>query len=176
MVVGEVDCAQSQTSEWWSSAERTLGGGNCSSTAWPLPHGGVVAFAEAYRMAPELVTITATGEYRVVQSFATPASRAADFTTGALEPVRWRARWRGDPPAGWSARRYRPVPAGHGHPCRASVWAYRNAWHGRLRGAKVLTDHGCALFYPNPRGSSGRGQAFARWSRVTWGARIPMTA
>jgi dipeptidyl aminopeptidase/acylaminoacyl peptidase len=42
------------------------------------------------------------------------------------------------------------------------VWAYRNAWHGRLRGAKVLTDHGVALFYPNPRGSSGRGQAFAR--------------
>ena len=33
---------------------------------------------------------------------------------------------------------------------------------GGCAGAKVLTDHGCALFYPNPRGSSGRGQAFAR--------------
>ena len=125
MVVGEVDCAQSQTSEWWSSAERTLGGGVGYPTAWPLPHGGVVAFAEAYRMAPELVTITATGEYRVVQSFATPASRAADFTTGALEPVRWRARDGVEIHGGWVVRPagtgpFPLVMAIHGGP----VWAY----------------------------------------------------
>ncbi len=33
---------------------------------------------------------------------------------------------------------------------------------GRLRGAKVLADNGCAIFFPNPRGSSGRGADFAR--------------
>ena len=162
MVVGEVDCAQGQTSEWWSSAERTLGGGVGYPAAWPLPHGGVVAFAEAYGLAPELVTLTAKGEYRVVKSLATPASRAEDFTTGAMEPVRWRAR-DGVEIHGWVVRPAGPGPFPlvmgiHGGP----VWAYRNAWHGRLRGAKVLTDHGVALFYPNPRGSSGRGQAFAR--------------
>jgi dipeptidyl aminopeptidase/acylaminoacyl peptidase len=163
IVVGEVDCAQGKTSEWWSSAERTLGGGRGGyPTAWPLPHGGVVAFAEAYGIAPELVTLTANGEYRVVKSLATKASSTADFTTGAIEPVRWRAR-DGLELQGWVVRPagtgpFPLVMAIHGGP----VWAYRNSWHGRLRGAKVLTDHGCALFYPNPRGSSGRGQAFAR--------------
>jgi dipeptidyl aminopeptidase/acylaminoacyl peptidase len=46
----------------------------------------------------------------------------------------------------------------HGGP----VWACRNRWQGRLRGARVLADHGVASLYPNPRGSSGRGAEFAR--------------
>ncbi len=45
----------------------------------------------------------------------------------------------------------------HGGP----VWCCRNRWQGRLRGAKVLADHGIASLYPNPRGSSGRGADFA---------------
>ena len=46
----------------------------------------------------------------------------------------------------------------HGGP----VWQCRNRWQGRLRGAKLLADHGIASLFPNPRGSSGRGQDFAR--------------
>ena len=163
IVVGEIDFVQGKTVEWWSSEERTLSGvGWAYPTAWPLPNGGVVAFAEAYRIAPELVMITADGQYQVVKSLATNASRAEDFNKGNIEPVRWIAR-DGLEVQGWLVRpegngRFPLVMDIHGGP----VWAYRNHWHGRLRGAKVLTDHGFAMFYPNPRGSSARGQEFAR--------------
>ena len=146
IIVGEVDCAQGKTIEWWSSAERTLGSLEWGyPTAWPLPHGGVVAFAEAYQLAPELVTITANGEYRVVKSLATQASRAEDFK-GAMEPVRWRAR-DGLELQGWVVR---PAGAGpfplvmdiHGGP----VWTYRNSWHGRLRGAKAFRQNNLSVY------------------------------
>ena len=62
-VVGEVDVAHDRTVEWWSSEQRSLSGaGWAYPTAWPLAGGGVVAFAEAYQAAPELVRISAQGE------------------------------------------------------------------------------------------------------------------
>ena len=39
----------------------------------------------------------------------------------------------------------------------------RPVWLGRLSAAMLLLlEHGYAVFYPNPRGSTGRGQDFAR--------------
>ena len=46
----------------------------------------------------------------------------------------------------------------HGGP----VWQNRNRWIGRNPGAQQLLAKGIAYFLPNPRGSSGRGVAFAR--------------
>lgn len=162
-VVGEVDVAHDRTVEWWSSEHRSLSGaGWAYPTAWPLAGGGVVAFAEAYQTAPELVRISAQGEYQTVLSLATEASRSEGFNTGTISSMEWRAR-DGLELQGWLVRPpgdgpFPLVMDVHGGP----VWVYRNHWHGRLRGAKILADHGFALFYPNPRGSSARGQDFAR--------------
>src|SRR5262249_14620143 len=47
----------------------------------------------------------------------------------------------------------------HGGP----VWQWRPAWLGRGSAALLmLLKRGYAIFYPNPRGSTGRGQEFAR--------------
>ena len=162
-VVGEIDVPAGKTTELWRSEERTLSGSGWTyPTAWPLPDGGLAAFAEAYQSPPELVTISEQGEYRVVKSLATPASRAEGFNIGAVAPIFWEAR-DGKEMQGWVVRPpgQGPFPLVmdiHGGP----VWGHRNYWYGRLRAAKILTDHGFALFYPNPRGSSGRGQEFAR--------------
>jgi dipeptidyl aminopeptidase/acylaminoacyl peptidase len=46
----------------------------------------------------------------------------------------------------------------HGGP----VWAWTDAWRGYLPIVALLADLGYAVLLPNPRGSSGRGQRFAR--------------
>lgn len=162
-VVGEIDVPAGETTELWQSEERTLSGSGWTyPSAWPLPDGGVAAFAEAYASPPELVTISKPGGIRVVKSLATAASRDEGFGSGVVAPVFWEAR-DGRDMQGWVVRPpgQGPFPLVmdiHGGP----VWGHRNHWHGRLRAAKILIDHGFALFFPNPRGSSGRGQEFAR--------------
>ena len=158
-VLGEAKIADNSFSERWASLERTVG-------AWYpnvalLPGGGVLGVAESYAIAPEVVRID-HGTCRVVRSLSTPATAAPGFNSAHIEPISWAAR-DGLEIQGWLVK-----PAGkgpfplvmdiHGGP----VWACRNRWQGRLRGAKVLADHGIASLYPNPRGSSGRGADFAR--------------
>lgn len=46
----------------------------------------------------------------------------------------------------------------HGGP----VWAFTNAWRGYVPIAAQFADLGYAVLLPNPRGSSGRGQRFAK--------------
>ena len=158
-VVGECRVDSGAVREHWAGTERTTGA--WYPTVSPLPGGGCAAICEGYAVPPELAVL-ADGEYRAFASLATDAARAPDFNRAGVEPFTWQAR-DGLEMQGWLVR---PEQAGphplvmdiHGGP----VWACRNRWHGRLRGTKVLTDHGHAVFYPNPRGSSGRGQAFAR--------------
>jgi len=158
-VIGEIDARSGRAVETWRSVERTLAG--WSPTLWPLAGGGCLAVAEAYSEPPAIVMV-GDGQERVVCSLATAASAAPSFNTARAEPYQWQGR-DGLEIQGWLIR-----PAGkgpfplvmdiHGGP----VWSCRNRWQGRLRGAKVLADHGFASLYPNPRGSSGRGADFAR--------------
>jgi dipeptidyl aminopeptidase/acylaminoacyl peptidase len=157
-VVGELDRESGLVTEQWASLERTFGG--WYPTVCPLPGGGCVAVGEGYDIAAE-VAIIQPGRYQVVASL--------DARTGRdnkpqikVTPVYWRAR-DGLEMQGWVVRPQieGPLPLVmdiHGGP----IWACRNRWQGRLRGAHVLARHGIASFYPNPRGSSGRGLEFAR--------------
>lgn len=43
-----------------------------------------------------------------------------------------------------------------------TVWAHRNRYAAALRAGPALVGKGYALLLPNPRGSGGRGQDFAR--------------
>jgi dipeptidyl aminopeptidase/acylaminoacyl peptidase len=158
-VLGNVDAATGVCREEWASAERTMG--MWSATLWPLREGGVVAVAEACHVPPELAVIE-SGRYRVVRSFAADAVRAEGFNESAIEPVRWKAR-DGLEIHGWIIKPPGPGPFPlvmdvHGGP----VGIARNRWIARQPGSKLLVDHGYAYFYPNPRGSSGRGVEFAR--------------
>jgi dipeptidyl aminopeptidase/acylaminoacyl peptidase len=156
-VIGEVDVETGKASEQWASTERTFG--NWYPAMWPLSSGGCVAVGEAYDVAPEIVLIR-DGHYQVVLSLDARQNREA--ARAHIAPVMWRGR-DGLEIHGWLVKPAvdRPMPVVmdiHGGP----VWSHRNRWQGRLRGAKLMTDHGIAVFYPNPRGSSARGLDFAR--------------
>jgi dipeptidyl aminopeptidase/acylaminoacyl peptidase len=157
-VLGEIDVTDKTSSESWASLEYTFGVWYPSIAL--AQQGSVLAVAESYSVPPEIAKIS-HGEYRRLCSLATRRSAAPEFNQARIEPVSWKGR-DGLLLEGWLVR---PPGRGpfplvmdiHGGP----VWACRNRWQGRLRGAKVLADHGIASLYPNPRGSSGRGTEFA---------------
>jgi dipeptidyl aminopeptidase/acylaminoacyl peptidase len=158
-VVGEIRISDGDVDEHWNSVDRTIG--TWYPTVALSSAGGVIAVAESYTVAPEIVRID-RAEYRVLRSLATPAGTAPGFNAARIESVLWTARdgvriqgWLVTPPGRGPFPLVMDI---HGGP----VWACRNRWQGRLRGAKVLADHGIASLYPNPRGSSGRGRDFAR--------------
>lgn len=158
-VIAEYSLSKNTVLTHWCGTDRTFGAWYPS--VWPSPNGGAIAVGESYDVAPELVAVE-SGEYRVIRSFASNASESPEFNKGTAEPVTWDAR-DGLEIQGWLVRPEGDGPFPlvldiHGGP----VWQCRNRWGGRLRGAKVLADHGIASLYPNPRGSSGRGQEFAR--------------
>jgi dipeptidyl aminopeptidase/acylaminoacyl peptidase len=163
-VVGEADPRSGAVRELWSDRERTCAGWYPQLA--PLPEGGAVIVGESFTTAPEIAEIGA-GAYRVLKSLAAPPNAAAaSAAIGAagvkVECCEWSGR------DGLRIEGVLILPEGrgpwpvvmdiHGGP----VWACRNRWQGRLRGARVLANHGIASLYPNPRGSSGRGAEFAR--------------
>lgn len=157
-VVGEVDPRSGRARELWSDRERTCGGWYPQLAA--LPDGGALIVGESFATAPEIAEVDARG-YRVLRSLAARPGRAA----GGAVTVEFCA-WPGRDGLEIQGILLRPQGSGpwplvvdvHGGP----VWACRNRWQGRLRGARLLADHGIASLYPNPRGSSGRGAEFAR--------------
>lgn len=158
-VVAEHDLDNGTSVVHWQGTDRTFGSWYPSSCPWL--GGGAAAIGESWETAPELVRLVA-GRYEVVRSFASESSRSKNFHRARAEPYRWKGR-DGLEIQGWLVRPPGDGPFPlvmdiHGGP----VWHCRNRWAGRLRGAKVLADHGIASLYPNPRGSSGRGQDFAR--------------
>jgi dipeptidyl aminopeptidase/acylaminoacyl peptidase len=174
-VVGEVDTSIATSSgsktsvvrEIWRDKHRTMG-------AWypsvaPLATGGFAAWIESYSQQPQLIRFDGQSE-TVLLDLENPDRNNRVSDSGRAEAFSWIAR-DGLEMQGWLIRPHNhkePVPMVvdiHGGP----VWACRNRWMGRLRGAKTLVDHGCALLYPNPRGSSGRGQEFAAMVRGDMG-------
>src|SRR5262249_8544776 len=124
--------------------------------------GDCVLIAESFTRAPEIGVIRG-GEYKIVRSFDLgygEHARAID----SVDCVTWKSLdgleiqgWLLEPNGG---RRPHPLILNiHGGP----VWLYRPTWLGRASAAVLmLLKRGYAVLLPNPRGSSGRGQAFAR--------------
>jgi len=156
-VIGWVEPATGEPTEVWADEDRTFGEwyprAACAGEAFYV-------IGEGYGVAPELARIETSG-YRPVTSFAPACLGEPGFVSGAIQPVLWTA------PDGLGIQGRLVLPAGppphpvvmdiHGGP----IWCHRNRWMGRQRGAELLAAAGYAVFYPNPRGSSGRGQDFA---------------
>lgn len=124
--------------------------------------GACLFVAESFLDAPQIAMVRA-GEYRTLKSF---DLGFADLSQqiGSVEQVRWPAS------DGMEIQGWLLSPPGTGpHPvilnCHGGPVAHwRSFWLGRGRWPflLMLVKRGYALFFANPRGSSGRGQAFVR--------------
>lgn len=157
-VYGEYDAAAGQVRELWASEESS---GERYPVAVPMGHrsDAFVLVLQSYTRPPEL-TIVREGVLSTVARFAHEGSEYLRGRAGRLEELRWTA------PDGLGIEGLLAVPDEpgphalivnvHGGP----VWAYRNLW-GLAGLVPLLVSRGYAVLLPNPRGSAGRGQAFA---------------
>ena len=159
-VVGIYDVARSHARELWTSSTQTVGPRMYPEVA-PVPgRAGAFACTTVGFMDPPSVQLFNGETLRPVRSFGTPeASEQLEGITA--DPTRWKAP-DGLEIHGWLLR---PAGAGpfplvlevHGGP----VWLYRPFFLGAGGQRLALLRRGYALFLPNPRGSSGRGQDYA---------------
>jgi dipeptidyl aminopeptidase/acylaminoacyl peptidase len=159
-VVALYDIQAGELEELWRSEEISTSGFYTVVAGFGEP-GDCALVGEGFRRAPELAVIR-RGKYQPVKSFDPGAEEALSALAG-VETVKWHA------PDGLEIQGLLLKPSGpaphplvlnvHGGP----VWHYRPFWLGRRSiGTLMLLKRGYAVFLPNPRGSTGRGQAFVR--------------
>jgi len=156
-VAGLYDMASGQFSEVWSS--RDVGVTRLGVSALEMP-GDCVMVTESFSQAPEIAVIRA-GRYRRVASFDIGYAEATRALDG-VERVTWPST-DGLEIQGWLLRPRAPGPLPlildvHGGPVAHWKPAFLIR---RMLYVPLLLSHGFAVFLPNPRGSSGRGQEFA---------------
>jgi dipeptidyl aminopeptidase/acylaminoacyl peptidase len=161
-VVLEVDAKSREVRELWCSEELY-----CQGLFYPyaVPCPGndddFVVAASGHLIPPRLLHISGTDERTIVDF----GHRGLDAVISSLRPVtpyRWKAP-DGQEIHGWLMRGPGTKPAPlvmevHGGP----IWRWPQMFLARSAYHAMLAERGYALFWPNPRGSSGRGQAFAR--------------
>ncbi|MGH8170343.1 MAG: prolyl oligopeptidase family serine peptidase [Steroidobacteraceae bacterium] len=160
-VLALYDAQTGQVEEVWQSEEVTTGGFYATVAGFGEP-GDCALVSEGFRRAPEIAVIR-RGKHQPIKSFDPGAGEALSALAG-VETVTWRA------PDGLEIQGLLLKPSSgrapypvilmvHGGP----VWHYRPYWMGRRSiGTLMLLQRGYAIFLPNPRGSTGRGQDFVR--------------
>jgi dipeptidyl aminopeptidase/acylaminoacyl peptidase len=147
-------------SESWSSMDLTSG--EWAPAAVPFGEAGSLFVAEGYARAPFLAELRG-GQLHEVVRLAAPGAAAAMEGRGSVEPTAWKAA------DGWEIEGWLLRPSGttgptpllvdvHGGP----ISAHRNRWMARMRAAPLLVRRGWSVLFPNPRGSTGRGDTFVR--------------
>jgi dipeptidyl aminopeptidase/acylaminoacyl peptidase len=155
-VAGEYDVRTRKSRELWRSSE-TCGLYQTDAFASDT---GIVLVLQSFTRYPELVVIK-DGAIAKAHSFSHPGTQYAQGIGGKIEQINWTGR------DGLSCdgllitpREAGPNPLVvrvHGGP----IGAFRNFWMMRDPVNLLLLKQGYAIFFPNPRGSSGKGQAFA---------------
>jgi dipeptidyl aminopeptidase/acylaminoacyl peptidase len=159
-VVGLCDAASGAFAELWASPDLTTSGFYVTVAGFN-DTGDCALVGESFVRPPEIAVIR-RGEYQAIKSFDLGYVEHAEAIDG-VERVSWLA------PDGLVIQGWLLLPKGPGpHPSVMNVhggpvWHWRPTWLGR-RAVPILMllRRGCAVFFPNPRGSSGRGQEFAR--------------
>jgi dipeptidyl aminopeptidase/acylaminoacyl peptidase len=157
-VAGEVHARSGAATELWSSHETC---GDWYPAGAPLGDDAVAVVLHSYERAPEIALLRG-GKAETVASLAHDGSRFLQETGGRSEEISWGS------PDGLEIQGLLVLPEGQGpHPLIVSVhggpvWASRSAWLGARVAVPMLVSRGYAVLFPNPRGSSGRGTAFAR--------------
>jgi dipeptidyl aminopeptidase/acylaminoacyl peptidase len=155
---GIYDVTTGKAEEIWSSHETT---GDRYPQGRFLPDGSVAVVLHSYTRYPEL-SFVRDAEAVTVASLHHPGADYITRVGGRIEPVTWPA------PDGLEIQGLLCRPDGPGpHPLivlvhGGPVWAYRDRWSMGYVYTPLLVSRGYAVLHPNPRGSGGRGQDFAR--------------
>ena len=158
-VVAVHDVAAQKTTELWASTDTSCGARH-PEVAW-TGDGRCVLVEEGYAL-PQRVVVLSDAGTEVLLDTDHDGARYLLGVAGTAEPVAWSA------PDGTRIEGLLCLPAGEGpHPLVVNihggpVWSYRNLWSMFYAWTPLLVAAGYAVLNPNPRGSSGRGQDFAR--------------
>ena len=161
-VMGEYDRQSRAFTEIWASEEISCGCRYPVITSLGNGPGDCLLVGEGFLRSPEIARVGRDG-YHAIASFDQGYTATVSDGVGSVGTVRWPA------PDGQEIHGWLMLPEGkgpyplvmyvHGGP----VWQWRPAWLARSHlFALILLKHGYAVFWPNPRGSGGRGQDFAR--------------
>jgi dipeptidyl aminopeptidase/acylaminoacyl peptidase len=156
-VAGDYNTQNKKFTEFWDTSETT---GYFYPNAAPVLD-GFVTVCSSWTRHPEIAEVRG-GKYKTVAKLDNGTSESVKAKLGSIEQVKWEA------PDGLEiqgllhlpkhgSKPYPLVMNVHGGP----VWAFRDSWLGGRDYVAVLNSQGYAVFHPNPRGSAGRGQAFA---------------
>jgi dipeptidyl aminopeptidase/acylaminoacyl peptidase len=156
-VAGVYHHSADKVEEIWGSSETT---GDRYPYGRFLGDGSVAGVWNSYRRYPELAFLGAD-EVHTVASLRHPGADYLTSVAGESRSYKWTA------PDGLhiegvlcTPSREGPFPLVvmiHGGP----VWAHRDHWSMFWAYTPLLVSRGYAVLHPNPRGSGGRGQAFA---------------
>lgn len=160
-VVAVHDARSGKTTERWASTDTSCGF-RYPEAAWTAA-GDAIIIEEGYAQPHRIVILPADGgEPRVLHTIANAGTDYVIDVSGTARTVMW------DAPDGKHIQGLLCMPPGegpfplivnvHGGP----VWGFRNSWSMFYATTPLFVSRGYAVLNPNPRGSSGRGQEFAR--------------
>jgi dipeptidyl aminopeptidase/acylaminoacyl peptidase len=161
-VIADFSVASQTVHELWkSSTQYCQNFFYPTAAACPGSAGGFVIATTAHLQPTQLIHV-ARSKSRKVCDFAHSGTDAVVRTLRPVLPYRWKAP-DGTEIQGWLMKGAGKQPAPlvmdvHGGP----IWRWPPFFLGRSPLLLMLAARGCALFWPNPRGSSGRGQSFAQ--------------
>jgi dipeptidyl aminopeptidase/acylaminoacyl peptidase len=146
----------------WADDRRTFGDARFPTAAPGAVPGTAAFLAEGHFARPALLLLDPEGIERRVLELGDDAAARRFEAMGSARAERWTAP-DGREIHGWLLEPQRGRPNAlvfdiHGGP----VWLWRPRFIGRPGYAQFLLERGYAVFQPNPRGSSGRGQDHAR--------------
>jgi len=157
-VAGVYDHATGKAQETWSATQTC---GDRYPQGRFLADGSAAIVLHGYTRYPELAFVR-DGGTATVASLRHPGADYLSSVAGTVEAVRWQA------PDGQEIEGLLCVPDRPGpHPLIVQVhggpvWAYRDRWSMGYVYTPLMVSRGYAVLHPNPRGSGGRGQDFAR--------------
>jgi len=157
-VAGLADLATGTVTELLSTAVSC--GGRYPEGAFTAD-GRVVVVQDAYHLPPQ-VTLVGRDKEEVLASLAHAGTDYLLSIAGTAQAISWPA------PDGLTIEGVLCLPPGDGpFPLIVSIHggpiaAWRDKWSMRTPAVPLLVSRGYAVLHPNPRGSGGRGQEFAR--------------
>lgn len=156
-VAGRFDAITDEATVLWSTDDTC---GYIYPDLRPLDGDAFVTVLSGYERYAEIVVVR-DGTARTAVSLKHDGATHTREIGGRVEPLRWTAL------DGLEIEGLLAVPPGHGpHPLVVLVHggpisATLNRWTVRGPSIPILVSRGFAVFFPNPRGSTGRGQEFA---------------